>query len=306
MIEEIKLKPSPVVFIEDSHEYFMGEKKLVGCTTILNKTIFSDKYDGIPKRVLEKAAKKGNLIHKEVQNFEITGEIGETEEIQAYIKLKEKYDIRVIASEFLVSDLEVVATMIDQVGSIGDGDGMVDIMDIKTTYKLDKDYLSWQLSINAFLLEKQCSVKVRNLYGVYLRGSKAELVPIDRKSNSDIEELLFCYTSNIPYKSRQALIEPAYQAKLALLAAVEDSIIKLQNEQEELKKTRETFLKELEAAMEVNNVDKWETDRIVVTRVKPATSVSIDTKLLKELFPKIAESVSKETVKKGYLKIKVK
>lgn len=44
----IKLVKSPVVFNEENHTYFLGEKQLRGITGMISRQLFPDKYKGVP------------------------------------------------------------------------------------------------------------------------------------------------------------------------------------------------------------------------------------------------------------------
>ena len=61
--KKITLNVPRVTFIEESHQYFLGEKELKGVTGTLIKKAFPDTYKNIPESVLMKAAERGALIH---------------------------------------------------------------------------------------------------------------------------------------------------------------------------------------------------------------------------------------------------
>lgn len=145
-----ELNYSPVIFNTEDHSYTTPDGVVLsGVTSVLGRNMFKDKYSGIPKEVLAKAAEKGSYIHEQLQSLDEFGEADEVEEVKNYIALKEKYDIVPLANEYLISDNTRYATMIDMV------DELCNLYDFKTTSKLDDSYLSWQLSINAYLFELQ-------------------------------------------------------------------------------------------------------------------------------------------------------
>ena len=63
---------SPVVFIEQEHEYFCGIDKLTGVTTMLS-AVFGDNYAGIDADVLRNAADRGTATHLAIQAYECEG-----------------------------------------------------------------------------------------------------------------------------------------------------------------------------------------------------------------------------------------
>ena len=68
-----------------------------------------------------------------------------------------------------------------------------------------------------------------------------------------------------------------------------------------------TVLKEgLYDLMEQYNVKSWKGNDVVITRSLPTTSVSLDSKKVKEKYPDVYDQCTKETKRKGFLKIMVK
>ena len=96
----------------------------------------------------------------------------------------------VLASEYLVSDGTDFASMIDKVLRVDDN--TVDLVDLKTTSILHENALKNQLSIYAYLFEKQNpGMKVRNLYGLHIqKNNQVSLVKVDRMSDASIETLM--------------------------------------------------------------------------------------------------------------------
>lgn len=185
-----------VSFYENSHTYVTKDNKiLTGVTTILSNTIFADKYSNIPQHILDNAAIYGTMVHAKCQEHDLFGG-SDCIEIENYIKIKEENNLIPIDNEMLVSDNETVATMIDVVfKSTGNS---VHLADIKTTSKLDESYLSWQLSICAWLFEMQNpDINVDKLFGIWLRKEKYKLIEVERKQNIEIEELLDNYFDSI-------------------------------------------------------------------------------------------------------------
>lgn len=54
----IELVKSSVVFSEENHTYFLGEKQLKGITGMISRQLFPNKYRDIPEYILKKAAEK--------------------------------------------------------------------------------------------------------------------------------------------------------------------------------------------------------------------------------------------------------
>lgn len=186
----MNLRKSEVVFDEVNHKYFLNGKELSGITKMLSKHVFAGKYRGIPEYILQRAAEMGKYIHRDCELADM-GMDPETEEGKVYLKLRDFNDLKIAECEYIVTDNEYFASPIDKVFQAGKNE--VDLGDIKTTCELDKKYLSWQLSIYAFLFELQNPyITVRKLYGIWLKGNKGRLVEVNRIDPKVIRELLLC------------------------------------------------------------------------------------------------------------------
>ncbi len=65
--------------------------------------------------------------------------------------------------------------------------GKRSLIDIKTTYNVDKEYLSWQLGLYNYALGE----KAEKFYCIWLPKRKSgELIEIKIKSNKEIKEFL--------------------------------------------------------------------------------------------------------------------
>ena len=212
----MELKYSNVEFFADSHEYYLNDLKLRGITSIIGEKLFPNKYAQVSKEVLQKNCEKGSNIHEECQKYDMFGTLDSdaSQEVIAYSKLVEEKKITSLANEYLVSDNKLFATAIDKV------DEDLNLYDFKTTYKLDEDYLAWQLSICQYLFELQNpKLKVKKLFGIWLRGDKAVLVPIKKKTKKQVMELLYGDEKN--FKTDDFSLEIVHILKKELVEAEE-------------------------------------------------------------------------------------
>lgn len=193
-MSEIVLKKSPVVFDELAHTYHLMGAQLSGITSLLHRTLFAGKYNGISKKVLDKAAGYGHNIHEQIELVDSLGVVSDHPSVQAYCRMKENYNLITLCNEYLVSDEIAYASSIDIVFSD------YTLADIKTTSKLDMEYLSWQLSIYAYLFEMQNpGLKVPRLLAIWLpkpRYGKPNLVEVPRKSKDAIK-VLFAWDKSL-------------------------------------------------------------------------------------------------------------
>lgn len=305
-----QLNNSNVIYIEDTHEYFTPEfKKLHGITGFINDQLFPNKLNGIPENVLTLATERGKQVHKECENIDIEGIEPESSQGDNYLKLKCNYNLTHIASEYIVTDNEFIASPIDKT-YLGFSPNSVILGDIKTTYKLDMLYLSWQLSIYAYLFERQNPhLKVDSLIAIWLRGDDNDtIVPVERIPDKEIEIFLKCCKEGLSYADNCS--EDFYVAKLNDLPAkinnVEESVYQLLEMQKTLDEQMNSFKSQLLELMKEAKADNIKGDLISITRKKAYQRESFDAKALKEKYPDVYDEFVKVSNVKESIQIKAK
>lgn len=185
----IELKDSGVVFNQGEHTYHLGDRQLYGITPLLSEKLFPKKYANVSEEVLKRAAEYGTSVHRQCELIDSLGIDPSSEEGINYISLRDESGLIHEASEYIVTDREHYASAIDKV--YRESDDSFALADIKTTHEPDKEYLRWQLSVYAYLFEKQNKgAKVTKLYCIWLRHEKYELIPIERISDANVKQLL--------------------------------------------------------------------------------------------------------------------
>ena len=291
------MNKSNVIYDEVEHTYHLHGKKLQGITGTLIPHAIGQKYADVPEHILAEKAKYGKLVHGEIEMYLNGFEPSySTPEFLAFEKWQSLTKIKFQFSEFVVSDNENFATPIDGI------DDYFNIYDWKTTTVLDKESISWQLSICAYFNELQGN-KVNKLYAVHLIGNECTLHEIERKPNEEVKKLIECYLNNEPYVSTLVLsneeaLQTIYDAELML--------IHLESEAKKYKEYKEKALSLLEKQMQDAGVKTFETERLKATRVLPTETITFDSKALLADMPELAEKYNKTSVRKGYLKLTIK
>lgn len=177
-------------FIEKTHTYVKNGKILKSVTQILQE-LFPEKYENVPKYILENKAKYGTELHKYIEMIEknkpkdpiayikhkYKPNIYQIESLKQYLKIKEDYSIVITDSEKMVSYKNFYAGTIDLKGYVGKESA---IIDVKTTYEYDEAWVTWQDS-----LYELANGKVNSLYCMWLPksglGKLYKLERIDKK-----------------------------------------------------------------------------------------------------------------------------
>lgn len=293
----MKLVKSSVVFNAENHTYTLDGKQLSGITSLLHRQLFQDMYADVNQDVLQKAAERGTLVH---QNCELADEGFDVDTIEAtnYLKLKEENNLTFEQSEYLVSDNEHYASCIDKV--YREDDTTFSLGDIKTTYSLNKEYVTWQLSIYAYLFERQNpGAKVSSIFAIWLRDEKAKLVRLERKSDEEVSSLLSCDSQGIQYT-------PQSNSLPILAAEAEQLIVDIESQIKSLEEKKNFIREGIMKAMVQAGIYDWKGEQITITRKTASSRKSFDSKRFEKEHPELYKQYIKETLISEVLQIKIK
>lgn len=301
--KKITLNVPKVTFIEESHQYFIGKKELKGVTGTLIKKAFPDTYKNIPESVLKKAAERGGLIHNTFETFcsifdaDIKKYPNPTEELQAFHSMLVSYGLHYVASEYLVTDGENFASAID--GVFADDEGNIYLVDYKTTATLHYDNVSLQLSIYAKWFEEQNpKLKVKEIVCMWFKNGQSKFQPLPRVADYQIDDLINAYLADdtdYQYKVEVPEQFSALEQEYRLVSARMDA---LKTKQDELK---EKIMK----MMEDNKQKSIKTQFGSYSYVESTTKRTLDTKLFKEKYPNAYERLTKVSISKPSIRIKL-
>lgn len=307
----MKLNQSQVIFNEENHTYTLNGKRLSGVTSILSRYLFPKKYAGVPEQILQAAKEHGTLVHQQIQCYINGFEPSEpTEELQAFRKfIFEDKDFKISdhTSEYLVSDNESVASQIDLV-YCPENSSRATLIDIKTTAEVDIEYLSWQLSIYAYLFElNNPNIKAHQLVGIHIRGSKLKLYNIKRIDDDLVKSFLDAFRANLKvFRNPLKQIATTDEKLLQNALKIEKALITYKEKILAYEMEKKLVNERLHEIMEQRGITKWETDNLVLTRRLESKRKSIDTERLKKEQPDVYEKYQKESVVKGSVTIKIK
>ena len=295
----MELQDNKRVFFDPvSHTYLMGDKVLIGVTSLMAKHGLSPDYSGIPEATLKKAAAEGTAIHQEIEDYDNGVSVLRTPLIEEYIDICRENGLIFARNEFLISDDELVASSIDGVyGPEND----ISLVDYKTTQKVHRRPLAWQLGIYKVLFERQTGRKVAKCYCLHIDKKERTikgLVPIEPVSEAEVDALLLAEKEGRIYIDQYE--EPS--AELVLTDAELTAYVTQQNEiarlKEQIKGIEET-LKGLDKRvldyMLENNLSELQGGGGTF-KVKAAYErASVDVPRLRKLQPGIYEQYKKVT-----------
>lgn len=299
----MKLVKSKVRFDEEHHRYFLGEKELSGITGTLIKKAFPDTYKGIPNAVLAKAAERGSVVH---QNLELFDTICNSDinimpsvlpEVKDYNEMLISYGLHHVDSEYLVTDNENFASAIDKV--LEDNEGNIYLADIKTTATLHYDNVSLQLSIYAKWFEEQNpDLKVKEIVCMWFKNGQSKFQPLPRVADYQIDDLINAYLAD----------DTDYQYKVEVpeqFSALEQEYRLITARMDALKIKQDDVKEQIMKMMEANKQKSIKTNIGSYSYVESTTKRTLDTKLFKEKYPNAYERLTKVSISKPSIRIKL-
>lgn len=289
-------------FDEAEHKYYDGEKELISVTTLLRKHGLAPDYSGVSQEVLNRKAERGTLIHEEIENFNKTGEIGFTREVDEFANYLlnhglKRDEIKVIASEQIVYN-DIVAGKFDL---LIEDNGEIIIADIKTTYSLHKESVAWQLSLYAYLLKNYVATKGQAFH--FDKDGNLNVVDIPLKPKEEVEKLLEAERKGEKYNLPMITLE---DNQVAVIQELSEIIQKADNEKKEAESRLNEIKESILSAMEENGVKSFENDYFKITYVAAVEKTTIDSARLKKELPEVAEQYSKKGLQKASVRITLK
>ena len=305
-IDMIKLNNSGVVFDKAAHTYKYNGEKLKGITGRINEyldTIFTD-IDSLPEYVqerIEEARIYGDGVHNAIED-DFKGEMPDLdflEELEDYKRLCKKNNLKMIASEYTVTDGMKYASCID--GVFVDSDNNIFLGDFKTPKQDKREYNTIQLSIYKHFFElvnPHLEVKGGVIFRINRRGDIInELYCVDFKGTEEVASIL--YSGNTKKELQEVNIPANVDSLMYNLATTLEKIDKYKEYEKELRKTLEKAYREF-------GVDKIENDRLIISKRDGYVRKGFDKKSFEKEYPELAKQFETETEVKPSIMIKLK
>lgn len=285
--KRIDLKPCRAVFNPDDHSYYLPEKDkyLSGITGMLERQLFPDTYAGIPEAIIQQAAEYGTSVHQSIEDFDMDWTNDGTQEVADYISLTTENGLTHETSEYLVTDGENYASMIDKVYRVDES--TFDLGDIKTYGVMTPDKREkarWQLSIYAYLFAlMNKKANVRRIFILHIRNKAnkdggfdhiSDFIELSRIPSEIVKDLLYTDSSGEHFTNPYAIPEDIKSQESVIRRLIQ------------VKTDAETRLNSIKARIlsliEAQDIKSWATDTMRITRKLPTTRSSFSLADFKE------------------------
>lgn len=296
------LKESGVVFKEDTHEYFLGDKQLQGITSTLVHRVYPHEYDNVTQEKLMERAEYGHKVHDMLEFCITNGLDSDMPEWGMFKGLVEERGYKIVRCEYIVTDYEHYASPIDVV--LIREDGKIVLGDIKTNWKAPIEKGTVQLSwYKRRFEEMNPDLEVAELAIFWVRNdSKRGLLsgyyPITPWADEPLDCLVEC-----DLKGEDFDVTKLYGNLPTVFAEVETEVGNIELQVKMLQEKQKTLRDGLYKLMEQYDVKSWTGSRVKLTRVLPTESETFDTKAFKEAYPETYKKYLKKSKRAGSLKV---
>lgn len=301
-----------VAFDPFLHEYTDEETKVVfiSVTQLLQKHGISPDYGHVDKVLLEQAAERGTLVHS---HFETSiNSNGQDDSNNPVVRkfLDEIYPrFTDWKSETMVFIDGVANRGVDLAGTIDlickSRTGRWMIGDIKTTSTLHRETVAWQLTLYRMMwcYLNHVSVSDVDLFCLHIKDGDVIWHDVTPIAQSEIDMLMECEADDIPYCRSRELDSLDVDNRIL---AYERKLVELNREVERIKALEEQAKNQIYSTLMEKGVTTLDTPNLHISVIAPTTSTTIDSKKLKAEMPEIYDKYSKQSQRKGYIKIEVK
>ena len=283
-------------FNEKEHKYLLDGRELIPITRLMREYGLAPNYDGVAISILEKKAEYGTLIHKEIEEYIKDQKIGFTSELSEFIDYTINHDVKFVESEKIVNN-DITAGTIDLV--LQEGDQKI-IADIKTTYTLHSESVSWQISLYLYLYDLDHYTDYKGQCYHYNKDKHLEVIDIPIKNREMVEELMDCVRLGKPYKPELDI------AIISEMNVVNQTLEKYQRLVKQAENEFNALKDVLYNEMKAKGITSYKDDTITISIVASSTKKIVDSKLLKEEYPDVYDKVLKDSTTKESIRIKFK
>lgn len=288
--KRIELKQCSVIFNEEDHSYYLPEKGkyLSGITGMLERQLFPDTYEGVDENILLQAANYGKTVHESIEDFDMNWTNDGTQEVADYIRLISEQGLVHETSEYLITDGENYASMIDKVYRVDES--TFDIGDIKTYGVMTsekREKTLWQLSALSYLFELQNKkAKVRRIFILHIRNKQkkdgsfdhiSDFIELKRIPSEIVKELLYVDSIGEQFNNPYAIPEDIRQQE----SIIRDLIQAKTDAETKLNSIKARILSQMEA----QDIKSWATETMRITRKLPTTRSSFNLAAFREANP---------------------
>lgn len=293
-----------------------GDIATTSITELLRKHGLAPSYDGVSESVLKEAAIRGTQVHEDLANVLNRADYEPlTEQGKQFKKwVEENLDCGV--GEQLLGYKDGYFTIGGTADVVAFGkDGKRIIADHKNTSAFNREYVSWQVSLEDYFLRR---IGKSTINGKKLNWNKTDkfycfhynpktyemkVYELEKVPDEELEKLIDCERKGEIYQRPLLVVDNELQLKVE---EAEQTLIAKEKEYKQAQENAKALREKLCAVMEKQKIKSWETNDLKVTYVDRYVRQSVDSKKLKEEYPQAYTVCQKFTEVKPSVKVTFK
>lgn len=303
---------------EKTHTYFVdGEIASISITELLRKHGLAPDYGSVSKAKLAERSEVGKEVHKDLEyvlnKAKYTPKTQQGKDFKRWVTKNIDCGVgeQMLAYE---KDGVIFAGTADVMAFMKDGSLMVG--DHKNTFAFHREYVSWQVSLlDYFARQLEEPVNGNNIhwkgatkfycFHYDTTNGKMKVIELDKVPDEEIEKLINCEIAGETYKRPVLVVDKDLQVAFE---EAENYLIAKEREFKMAEAKAKDLRQKLCDLCEQQGIKSWETpDGLVkITYIAPTDNITVDSKKLKEEFPKAYIECQKLYKKKSFIRVTIR
>lgn len=308
-----------ILFDKEEHRYTAnGEIASVSVTQLLRKHGLAPNYSGVSAEVLKASAERGTDIHRDLELLLSMKDYEPfTAEGQAFSKYVDKFIDCAIPEQILgykYKSMWICGTA-DVIGYFKDKEKGCFVADHKTTANINKEYVSWQVSILDYMLRKLGKEQINGksfkgwkgadkfMCFHYGKDGDLKVVELDKVADEEIERLFECEYKGEIYQRKELVLDDEIETNMITITKQineYDKAVKILKAEQD--KIKELIIK----AMKEQGIKSIKNDFFSIAYIPEQARITVDSKKLKTDYPQVYTECVKLSKVKEQLKITIK
>lgn len=307
-----------IVFNQEEHSYTVNnEIASISVTQLLRKHGLAPNYSAVNPEVLKQASERGTNIHRDLECL-ISVEDYEpfTREGEAFSKYLKEFVDCACAEQLLAyryKSMWICGTA-DVIGYFKKKDKGCFVADHKTTANINKEYVSWQVSILDYMLRKLGNEPINDksfkewkgadefMCFHYSKDGDLNVIKLDKVPDEEIERLFECEYNGEIYKRRELVLDDEIEGNMITITR---SIDQMEKTLKALKAQQDKIKNYILEKMQEQGIKSVKNDFFSLTYVAPQEKVVVDSKKLKDNYPEVYKECLKLSQVKPQVRIKI-
>lgn len=296
-----------VTFNPETHTYTNNAGQVIPSVTQIISQVLGNDYQGVNQELLNKAAKRGTLLHEQASLLLKGQEYEPYEEITTLQRYVKQHQLPLEGTGKAISEciFNSETPGYPFAGTIDYYDNLHHILyDFKFTSTKHLEAWTWQLSLYAYLINATSELfnrhRVEQAYILQINGSTLKEIPIVLKTEQEVEEFVH------KYYNHEVIVKEVVDELVCLSDEVLEKFYQYKKAKAEAEQFEQDFKTKLLDEMQARKVKTFDNGQLRITITEAGTRETIDTTKLKQEHPDLVAEYAKVSEVKPTVRIMVK